>query len=187
MTIHQGWKRQLRRMFAEVGAPVRRLVRVRIGTLRLEDMATGDVRVADARPRSAAWAPARGTPVELPPAPPRQEGPDWAPFFTASEHREFEAAIRADLGARGWTFTQVDDGIAVDAEATGPAEYGLANLAQQCHLAGPADGPAIIHDHFDGLVAAQGASATPVRRGTWRVRCSSCGCSVPTRTCRTGS
>ena len=35
-TIHQGWKRQLRRMFGEVGAPVRRLVRVRIGPLRLD-------------------------------------------------------------------------------------------------------------------------------------------------------
>ena len=44
-TIHQGWKRQLRRMFAGVGAPVRRLVRVRIGTLRLDDLAAGDVRV----------------------------------------------------------------------------------------------------------------------------------------------
>jgi 23S rRNA pseudouridine2605 synthase len=44
VTIHQGWKRQLRRMFGEVGAPVRRLVRVRIGTLRLDTMTTGDVR-----------------------------------------------------------------------------------------------------------------------------------------------
>ena len=45
VTIHQGWKRQLRRMFGEVGAPVRRLVRVRIGTLRLDTMTTGDVRI----------------------------------------------------------------------------------------------------------------------------------------------
>jgi 23S rRNA pseudouridine2605 synthase len=44
VTIHQGWKRQLRRMFGEVGAPVRRLVRVRIGSVRLGDLATGDVR-----------------------------------------------------------------------------------------------------------------------------------------------
>ena len=44
VTIHQGWKRQLRRMFAEVGAPVRRLVRVRIGSLRLEGLGAGDVR-----------------------------------------------------------------------------------------------------------------------------------------------
>jgi pseudouridine synthase len=44
VTIHQGWKRQLRRMFGNVGAPVRRLVRVRIGTLRLDTLASGDVR-----------------------------------------------------------------------------------------------------------------------------------------------
>jgi 23S rRNA pseudouridine2605 synthase len=44
VTIHQGWKRQLRRMFGGVGAPVRRLVRVRIGALRLDPMVTGDVR-----------------------------------------------------------------------------------------------------------------------------------------------
>ena len=44
VTIHQGWKRQLRRMFGEVDAPVRRLVRVRIGTLRLDTMASGEVR-----------------------------------------------------------------------------------------------------------------------------------------------
>lgn len=44
VTIRQGWKRQLRRMFGSVGTPVRRLVRVRIGTLRLEDLAAGEVR-----------------------------------------------------------------------------------------------------------------------------------------------
>ena len=44
VTIHQGWKRQLRRMFGGVGAPVQRLVRVRIGTLRLDTMTSGEVR-----------------------------------------------------------------------------------------------------------------------------------------------
>ena len=48
VTIHQGWKRQLRRMFGQVGAPVRRLVRVRIGTLRLDPLASGDVRALSA-------------------------------------------------------------------------------------------------------------------------------------------
>ena len=43
-TLQQGWKRQLRRMFAGVGAPIPRLVRVRIGTLRLDDLASGEVR-----------------------------------------------------------------------------------------------------------------------------------------------
>ena len=47
-TLRQGWKRQVRRMFGAVGAPVRRLVRVRIGPLRLEDLATGEVRALTA-------------------------------------------------------------------------------------------------------------------------------------------
>jgi 23S rRNA pseudouridine2605 synthase len=49
--IHQGWKRQLRRMFAAVGAPVERLVRVRFGTLRLAGLALGEVRVRPGRER----------------------------------------------------------------------------------------------------------------------------------------
>ena len=43
-TLRQGWKRQLRRMFAAVGAPVERLVRVRIGTIRLDGLPSGEVR-----------------------------------------------------------------------------------------------------------------------------------------------
>jgi 23S rRNA pseudouridine2605 synthase len=37
----QGWKRQLRRMFAAAGAPVVRLVRVRIGTVRIDGLPSG--------------------------------------------------------------------------------------------------------------------------------------------------
>ncbi len=44
VTIGQGWKRQVRRMFAAVGHPVRRLVRVRIGPLRLGGLASGTAR-----------------------------------------------------------------------------------------------------------------------------------------------
>ncbi len=43
-TLEQGMKRQLRRMFAAVDVRVERLVRVRFGTLRLNDMRLGDVR-----------------------------------------------------------------------------------------------------------------------------------------------
>ncbi|MFL5755137.1 MAG: pseudouridine synthase [Chloroflexota bacterium] len=43
-TLGQGWKRQLRRMFAAVHAPVQRLVRVRIGSLRLEELRSGEAR-----------------------------------------------------------------------------------------------------------------------------------------------
>lgn len=42
--LAQGWKRQLRRMFGAVGAPIDRLVRVRVGTVRLEDLRTGQIR-----------------------------------------------------------------------------------------------------------------------------------------------
>jgi 23S rRNA pseudouridine2605 synthase len=39
--LAQGWKRQLRRMFGAVGAPIERLVRVRIGPVRIDDLRTG--------------------------------------------------------------------------------------------------------------------------------------------------
>lgn len=44
VTIAQGWRRQLRRMFAALGVPVLRLVRVRIGTLWLAGLAAGETR-----------------------------------------------------------------------------------------------------------------------------------------------
>jgi cytidylate kinase len=48
-TLRQGWRRQLRRMFAALGVPVQRLVRVRIGTLRLDDLRPGEVRRLSSR------------------------------------------------------------------------------------------------------------------------------------------
>ena len=44
VTLQQGMKRQIRRMFSAAGVPVRRLVRVRVGTLRINGMRIGDVR-----------------------------------------------------------------------------------------------------------------------------------------------
>ncbi len=43
-TLAQGWKRQLRRMFGALDAPILRLVRVRIGVVRLGDMRAGRAR-----------------------------------------------------------------------------------------------------------------------------------------------
>ena len=43
-TLAQGWKRQLRRMFGAVGAPIDRLVRVRIGPVRIDGLRSGGVR-----------------------------------------------------------------------------------------------------------------------------------------------
>lgn len=42
--LAQGWKRQLRRMFGAIGAPVARLVRVRIGPVRLDELPSGRAR-----------------------------------------------------------------------------------------------------------------------------------------------
>jgi 23S rRNA pseudouridine2605 synthase len=44
VVLAHGWKRQVRRMLAGVGAPVERLVRVRVGTLRL-DLPSGQARL----------------------------------------------------------------------------------------------------------------------------------------------
>jgi len=46
--LAQGWKRQLRRMFGAVGAPIERLVRVRIGAVRLDGLASGRARLLKA-------------------------------------------------------------------------------------------------------------------------------------------
>jgi 23S rRNA pseudouridine2605 synthase len=43
-TLRQGWKRQLRRMFGAIGAPIVRLVRVRIGPVELGSLRTGRAR-----------------------------------------------------------------------------------------------------------------------------------------------
>ena len=43
-TLRQGWKRQLRRVFGAVEAPIERLVRVRIGPVRIDGLRSGKVR-----------------------------------------------------------------------------------------------------------------------------------------------
>jgi 23S rRNA pseudouridine2605 synthase len=63
-TLRQGWKRQLRRMFGVVGAPIERLVRIGIGPLRLGELGSGAVRRLKA-PEVAALAGTRG-PVARP-------------------------------------------------------------------------------------------------------------------------
>jgi 23S rRNA pseudouridine2605 synthase len=47
-TLRQGWKRQLRRMFGAVDAPVERLVRVRIGPVRIDGLRSGRSRALKA-------------------------------------------------------------------------------------------------------------------------------------------
>jgi 23S rRNA pseudouridine2605 synthase len=44
VVLAQGWKRQIRRMFDAVELPVRRLMRVRVGSLRLAELHPGEAR-----------------------------------------------------------------------------------------------------------------------------------------------
>lgn len=48
ITLHEGRKRQVRRMLAAVGHPVLRLIRVRVGALRLGDLPPGQWRLLSA-------------------------------------------------------------------------------------------------------------------------------------------
>ncbi|HEX8099712.1 MAG TPA: pseudouridine synthase [Actinomycetota bacterium] len=47
IVLHEGRKRQIRRMLAELGFPVRRLVRVRVGSVKLGQLAPGTVRALE--------------------------------------------------------------------------------------------------------------------------------------------
>jgi 23S rRNA pseudouridine2605 synthase len=72
-TLEQGWKRQLRRMFGAVGAPVQRLVRVRIGPVRLDGLQSGTVRrlkAPEIRGLGAGGGRSRGAAPVEPDAPP---------------------------------------------------------------------------------------------------------------------
>jgi len=52
--LGQGWKRQLRRMFGAIGAPIQRLVRVRVGGVELGNLRSG--RAKRVRPEDATRA-----------------------------------------------------------------------------------------------------------------------------------
>jgi len=60
VVIAQGWKRQVRRMFAAVDAPVARLVRVRIGPVELGRLRSGSLRRLNDREVAALVAGASG-------------------------------------------------------------------------------------------------------------------------------
>jgi 23S rRNA pseudouridine2605 synthase len=66
-TLTQGWKRQLRRMFAAVDSPVERLARIRIGPVRIDGLRSGRVRPLKApEVRGLGSGGGRARPVEPP-------------------------------------------------------------------------------------------------------------------------
>ena len=60
LTLREGRKRQIRRALAALGHPVRRLVRVRLGPLRLGSLAPGKARTLSPAERRALLAHVRG-------------------------------------------------------------------------------------------------------------------------------
>ena len=73
-TLTQGWKRQLRRMFGAVDAPIARLVRVRVGPVRLGELRSGRARLLKAPEVRALAGPLRAPGGDRTPgsvAPPR--------------------------------------------------------------------------------------------------------------------
>lgn len=72
--LAQGWKRQLRRMFGAVDAPILRLVRVRIGQVRLGDLPSGRARALKA-PEIASLAGNAARPPAGPRRPSRRPAP----------------------------------------------------------------------------------------------------------------
>lgn len=87
-TLRQGWKRQLRRMFAAVGAPVARLVRVRIGPVRIDGLPSGRARRLKAPEiRGLAGGGGRSRDPRPPSGDPRPSSPDRRPGGAARAGR----------------------------------------------------------------------------------------------------
>jgi pseudouridine synthase len=91
IVLHTGWRRQVRRMLAAVGLKVTRLVRVRIGTMEIGKLRTGEWRdltpkeIADlARPAAPRPAPARPRPARVALAPAAAPKPSKPPAPRAS-------------------------------------------------------------------------------------------------------
>jgi 23S rRNA pseudouridine2605 synthase len=92
--LRQGWKRQLRRMFAAVGSPIERLVRVRIGSVRLATLRAGEVRRLKV-PEVTALGAGQDSP---PPARRRPGGPRSRPGASGTARRgpAGRATVRLD-------------------------------------------------------------------------------------------
>jgi 23S rRNA pseudouridine2605 synthase len=74
VVMAEGRKREVRRMLEAVGLPVRRLVRVRIGPVRLGRLSPGQFRELSGQEVRALWRATSGAPARKRHAPPRPRG-----------------------------------------------------------------------------------------------------------------
>ena len=172
-------------MFGAVEAPVQRLVRVRIGPVRIDGLRSGVVRQLKAPEIRGLGARAPGK--SRPPGGGRSRGdehaafgvsgarsplmgflrrllgndgasvPDWAPFDTA---KDYERVHRRRLGrpapARHDRRGRGRRGPRPAAGRRRAAPARPANLSQLCHAAEPDDWSRIIASHFTSLLSMQG-------------------------------
>ncbi len=139
VTLRQGMKRQIRRMFSALGIPVRRLVRVRFGTLMLGEMAIGDVRPVSARERGQLEQLVGGPEVEaqLPGLIVSIDGPGGSGKSTVGARAASELGYRfCDTGVlyRGLTWLAMHRGADLDDQKS------LVGLVGQLELAPDTDG-----------------------------------------------
>jgi 23S rRNA pseudouridine2605 synthase len=145
--LTQGWRRQLRRMFAAVGAPVDRLIRVRIGTLRLDGLRSGELRPLTAAERDRLVAdappPARVAAVSADPA--RVSAVSADPARHVSAARRHVVVSLDGPGSSGKSSVGAAAAAAVGYRFcdTGVLYRGLAWLAA-ARGADPADGAALV-------------------------------------------
>ena len=152
-TLRQGMKRQLRRMFGAVEAPVRRLVRLRFGTVRLSGMKIGDVRALTAaqrrqldslatdadQPRRGAARARSGLVVSI-------DGPGGSGKSTVGAGAAEKIGYRfCDTGVlyRGLTWLALERGVDLDDSAA------IASLVDQIQLA-PDDKERYVHVIVEG-------------------------------------
>jgi len=161
-TLRQGMKRQLRRMFAVVGSPVRRLVRVRFGTVRLNDMSMGEVRPLSAAERkqldSLVTDEARGLVVAI-------DGPGGSGKSTVGAGAALKLGYRfCDTGVlyRGLTWLALERGVDLD------DPLALAGLIDQLELA-PDEQLRYVHLIVDGKEITQQLHTAEVDREVSRV------------------
>jgi len=136
VTLRQGMKRQIRRMFSALGIPVRRLVRVRFGTLTLGEMALGDVRPVSARERGQLEHLVGGPEDQRVGLIVSVDGPGGSGKSTVGAHAASELGYRfCDTGVlyRGLTWLAMDRGADLD------DAHALAGLVESLELAPDSD------------------------------------------------
>jgi hypothetical protein len=88
--------------------------------------------------------------------------PNWADFMKPDEYAQFRRLTDDWLRQRAGSFREIDGGgLEIPSEQGEPRVFGLANLAQKCHLLPRREWAAQIDGHFGGLFASTATTPDP--------------------------